>query len=199
MLLLYFVAAGLLIGRALGGRLAGIADATIAWWPLAVLGLLAQVVLFAGPVASRVGSAGPVLYVASTVAVLAALLRNLSLPGFPVIAAGAAFNLCAIVANGGYMPSSPSAWVALNGVAALPTADYSNSTLAGAGSPLAFLGDVFALPRPLPFANVFSIGDLLIGLGGMLFLVSAMRGGRHDSPLPAVQSPTPAAATGGDR
>ena len=94
MLLLYFVAAGLLIGRALGGRLAGIADATIAWWPLAVFGLLAQVVLFAGPVASRIGDAGPALYVASTVAVLVALLRNLTLPGFPVIAAGAALNLC---------------------------------------------------------------------------------------------------------
>jgi len=129
--------------------------------------------------------------------VLVALLRNVTLPGFPVIAAGAALNLCVIVANGGYMPSSPSAWVALNGVAALPTADYSNSTIDGAGSAIPFLGDIFALPRPLPFANVFSIGDVLIGLGGMLFLVHAMRTAPRASQPLSVQPPGPAVAVGG--
>jgi hypothetical protein len=31
------------------------------------------------------------------------------------------------------------------------------------------------LPRPMPFANVFSIGDVLIGSGAVVFLVRTMR------------------------
>ena len=34
-----------------------------------------------------------------------------------------------------------------------------------------FLGDVFALPARLPLANVFSVGDLLIGLGMIAFII----------------------------
>jgi hypothetical protein len=30
---------------------------------------------------------------------------------------------------------------------------------------LAFLGDVFAIPRGWPLANVFSVGDVLIAVG----------------------------------
>jgi Family of unknown function (DUF5317) len=199
MLLLYFVAAGVLLGSLAGGRVGRLAEVTIRWWAVALCGLAAQLLLFAGPVASRVGSAGPALYVASTAIVLVALLRNRSLRGFHLIAAGAAINLAVIVANGGYMPSSPDAWAALNGAAALPTADYTNSALAGAGTTLAFLGDIFVLPRPLPFANVFSFGDVLIGLGGAWFIVHEMRRpssesqsahGRHViPPVPSAHAP----------
>ncbi len=42
---------------------------------------------------------------------------------------------------------------------------FTNSTLIHAGTALPFLGDVFALPRPIPLANVFSVGDVLIGVG----------------------------------
>jgi len=103
------------------------------------------------------------------------LLRNVKVVGFPLIAVGAGLNLLAISANSGYMPSSPEAWQTLNGVAALPTAQYTNSALAGTATVFPYLGDIMVLPRPLPFANVFSIGDVLIGLGAALFLVWTMR------------------------
>jgi hypothetical protein len=48
---------------------------------------------------------------------------------------------------------------------------------------------VFVLPRPLPFANVFSIGDVLIGLGAVVFLVRSMR---REPGLPVVRSPAAA-------
>jgi hypothetical protein len=60
-----------------------------------------------------------------------------------------------------------------------------NSTLASAATRLAVLGDVFSLPRPLPFANVFSIGDVLIAVGGAWFIArsmsakSTLSGSRH--------------------
>jgi hypothetical protein len=175
MLLLYFIVAGLLVGRLAGGRIDAIAEVKFRWWWLALGGLLLQAVLFAPAVAAQVGSAGPALYVASTVAVLVSLLRNVGMRGFAVIAIGAGLNLLAIAANGGYMPSSPEAWQALNGVAALPTSSYTNSALAGSATAFSYLGDILVLPRPLPFANVFSLGDMLIGVGAAWFLVWTMR------------------------
>jgi hypothetical protein len=38
------------------------------------------------------------------------------------------------------------------------------------------LTDIFALPPGLPLANVFSIGDVLIGLGIVLVIALGMRG-----------------------
>ena len=37
---------------------------------------------------------------------------------------------------------------------------------------------MFALPRALPFANVFSVGDVLIGAGIAAVIVVAMRSAR---------------------
>jgi Family of unknown function (DUF5317) len=175
MLLLYAIAAGLLVGSVAGGRIAALADLHIRWLGVAVVGLAFQLVLFHPLVAERVGDLGPVLYVASTVAVFAALLRNLSLPGMPIVALGAALNLLAILANGGTMPSDPAAWVALTGVAAIPTNDFTNSALMGPGTALPWLGDVFLLPRPIPLANVFSVGDVLIALGIAWCVARSMR------------------------
>jgi hypothetical protein len=175
-LLLYSIAAGLLIGRLLGGRVSNLEQVHFTWWPLALGGLLVQVVLFAGPVAERIGAAGPAIYVLSTLAVLAALLRNISMPGLPILAVGAILNLIPILANGGAMPSSPDAWLALTGVAKLPTDAFSNAVLIGPDTPFAFLGDVFVWPKPLPMSTVFSLGDAVIALGAIVFLVLAMRG-----------------------
>ena len=145
------------------------------WWPLALAGLVVQLVLFADPIQEQVGPEGPLIYVLSTFAVLAALLRNLRLPGLPILAVGAVLNLIVIVANGGYMPSSPAAWLELTGAASLPVETYSNVALIGPGTVLPFLGDIFVFPRPLPMAPAFSLGDAIIALGAVVFLVTAMR------------------------
>ena len=51
------------------------------------------------------------------------------------------------------------------------------------------VGDILVLPRPFPFANVFSLGDVLIGVGAALFLVWTMR-----RPLALTNVAGPAAA-----
>lgn len=175
MLLLYAIAAGLLIGRLAGGRLDGLTTVRFRLMPLALGGLLFQLLLFSAPVTERIGDLGPILYVGSTLAVLVALLANLRLPGMWLIAVGAGMNLVAIVSNGGYMPSSPEAWMLLNGRATLPVDDYTNSMLIGPATHFPFLGDIFVLPRPIPMANVFSLGDALIAVGAVVFLVRQMR------------------------
>jgi hypothetical protein len=176
MLLLYAVILGLIAGLLTGGKIAALGSAHIRLAPVALIGFLAQLLLFSSPLAGIVGAWGPSLYVLSTVAVLMALVVNLRQPGFWLIIVGALANFAVIVANGGQMPASPDAWAALTGVAAVPTDVFSNSHLAGPDTVLAFLGDNFVLPRPFPLANVFSIGDVLIGLGGGLFVFQQMHG-----------------------
>jgi hypothetical protein len=51
---------------------------------------------------------------------------------------------------------------------------YSNSAIL-ADPPLKPLTDLFALPTWLPFHNVFSIGDVLIGVGVGTVIIAAMR------------------------
>ena len=186
MLLLYAVALGLIAGFASGGKLHSLGATTVRFWPVALLGLFGQVLLFSSPLAAVVGAWGPSLYVVSTTLVLMALIANLRQPGFWLIIVGALLNFTVIVANGGQMPASPHAWAALNGVAAVPTTDFSNSVLSGPHTAFPYLGDNFVLPRPLPFANVFSIGDVLIGAGGALFIFRTM----HGRVLPRLLRPT---------
>jgi hypothetical protein len=193
MLLLYFIAAGVVLGVALGGRVSALGEVRIRWWPVALAGLGFQVLLFGPPVAEMVGHAGPPLYVASSLAVMAALLRNLRQPGFALIAVGAALNLAVIAANGGQMPASPEAWALLTGVAQVPVEHFSNSVLISPNTQLAFLGDLFVLPKPIPFANVFSIGDVVIGLGGAMFVVRTMRRTRRPA---AAAPPSPVSVIG---
>ena len=131
-------------------------------------------VLFSDPVTARVGDLGPPLYVASTALVFVAVLRNLAIRGMPLVAAGAASNLAAIVANGGYMPTSTSA-AAEFGRSAPET--YSNSAIVESPA-LAPLTDVIPLPQWLPFANIVSVGDILIAAGIVVVIAAAMRAGR---------------------
>jgi hypothetical protein len=190
MLLLYAIPVGMLLGFVAGGRLAPLGAIHIRLWPLALAGLVFQVVLFSSPLAAVVGAAGPALYVGSTLVVLVALLANLRQPGFRLILIGALCNLAAIVANGGQMPASPEAFAALTGLPAVPTEHFTNSVLAAPGTPLLFLGDIFVLPRPIPFANVFSIGDVLIAAGGVVFIARCMT-----RPLTATPLTPPTVAT----
>src|ERR671937_2519229 len=90
---------------------------------------------------------------------------------------GMAANAVTIYANGGRMPVSPDAWEA----AGLAPRDYANVRL-GADH-LAFLGDVFALPERFPLANVFSVGDLLIGFGMVAFIVTVSTSSGGERPL----------------
>ncbi len=171
MFMLYALVVGIVVGRLLGGRLERIAALRFRWVPLALAGLAVQVALFSSPLTEHVGPLGPPLYVASTIAVLVVVGRNITIPGLALVALGAVSNLAAIVANGGFMPASPSALEALGRTAGT---GFSNSVVLGDPA-LAPLTDVFAMPSFLPFANVFSVGDVLIGLGVSLALVSAMR------------------------
>jgi hypothetical protein len=171
MFILYALPIGLLAGFLTGGRFTGLAALTFRWPAAIAIGLLVQVVLFSDQVTVWIGSAGPPIYVASTAAVFMAVLANRAIPGMPIVALGAMSNFAAIAANGGYMPANPDALRALNRA---ESTVYSNSTVV-ADPALAPLTDLFALPAWVPFANVYSIGDVLIGIGIAVIIAVAMR------------------------
>jgi hypothetical protein len=167
--ILYAIPIGIVIGYLLGGRLDRFVRWRFRWAALALLGLAVQVALFSDPLADVVGAAGPPIYVVSTAAVLVAVIRNVTIPGMAIVALGATSNLLAIVANGGYMPVDPAALAAIGGGGP----GYSNSSVV-ADPALRPLTDIFALPAWIPFNNVFSIGDVLLGIGIGATIVAAM-------------------------
>lgn len=170
MFILYAIPIGIVAGYLLGGRLERLGELRLRWIPLAVLGLLIQVVLFADVLGTPFGDASPAIYVASNLLVFAAVLRNVQVPGMAVAAVGAACNLLAIIANGGYMPADPEALASVG----LGGPGYTNSIVL-TDPVLPFLTDIFAMPTWMPAANIFSIGDVLLGLGVAVTIALAMR------------------------
>jgi hypothetical protein len=168
--ILYGVVAGLVTGALAGGRIEHLGDVRFRLAPLALLALAIQIVLFS-PLANGVpDTVARATYVASTALVGIVVIANWRLTGLPLIALGAALNLAAILANGGAMPASPAALAALG----MGTGGNTNSILIDHPA-LEPLTDVFALPAWLPLANVFSVGDVLIGVGVAIAIAAAMR------------------------
>ena len=188
MFILYSLLIGVPLGFLLGGRASGLSDLHIRWsWAMTV-GLIVQLAIFSTPLNERVGDVGPLIYVVSTFLVVAAIAVNWRITGMPIIALGAMSNLAAIVANGGYMPADLGAMASLGHTVIV---GYSNSALVTSPN-LKPLTDIFALPTWIPFTNVFSVGDVLIGFGVAVVIVAAMR----SASLPS--EPTPAVADAAD-
>jgi Family of unknown function (DUF5317) len=165
---------GVVIGFLIGGRLERLSQIRFEWGWLALAGLGVQIVLFSTSLAEGLSpGVGEAIYVASTGAVLIAVWRNLAVPGLALVAVGAISNLAAVVANVGVMPTTAEA-LATAGLR--PDDAFSNSAVLEDPS-LAPLTDIFAIPAGLPFANVFSIGDVLIAVGIIVTIAIGMRRG----------------------
>lgn len=162
-----------------GGRLGRLrtVQLTATWAPLVALGL--QLLAIDGP-ASHLEALAWAMHAVSYALAVWFLWANRRVPGLPLIGSGGIANLAAISANGGVMPAHPAA-LALSGRDAAE--GFVNSS-ASSGSALWFLGDVFAIPAGWPFANVFSVGDLVlvIGLAALLHRVSRTEAPAGDVP-----------------
>jgi hypothetical protein len=170
--ILYGVLIGVALGLLSGGAPAGLGRLRFRWGALVMAGMAAQLLLFSSPLGDALGAAAPLVYMATNAAVLVAVARNLAIPGLPAVLLGGAANLLAMVANGGYMPVSRAA---LEAMGRTPATGYSNSALLEHVQ-LMPLTDIFAMPTWLPVANVFSAGDVLIGVGVAVALVAGMHG-----------------------
>jgi hypothetical protein len=162
--------AGLVVAPLLGGSWRRLGDVRLRWPGLFFAAIVLQVAAF--PVAAlrwhtpdRIAVG---LWLASYALLAAAAARNRRLPGVQLLVVGMVSNLSAILANGGHMPALPSALRA----AGLHFQQSRDST-ASASPHLAWLVDRWAVPRWVPYGNVFSVGDILIVAGGVVFMLAA--------------------------
>lgn len=128
--------------------------------------LVAQVVLFEG-VDEHVSTGwAAVLHLATYVPAIAFVVANRRWPGIAVAALGAALNVVAIVANHGVMPAS--AWA--RDVAGIDHDEEVTNAAELDDPDLLALGDVLAVPGPWPIGAAFSVGDLLLVVGGVVLV-----------------------------
>jgi hypothetical protein len=184
LLVVAVVVGGVLIGLARGGSLKNLAEARFRWWPLAIAGLVLQLV----PVPSRPGQAdhwlAVGLLVASYVVLLGFVVANLRSPGFPLIALGFALNVLVIAWNGG-MPVDDQALHRAAGsryehaLRRLVEGGGLKHHLARPDDALRPLSDVVGIGEPI--GNVYSPGDLLAyaGVGWALAELTRRPLGRH--------------------
>jgi hypothetical protein len=152
-----------------GGSLGKLATARVkGGWTIA-LALVLQVVIISVIPKQMLGWRGQAVELASYVLAVAFLVINRRVPWLWLVGLGGLCNLVAIGANAGVMPASP---VALRAVGRVRhPGQFMNSTVLSHPH-LAWLGDNFSVPRTLPLANVFSVGDVLLAVGALLLLHS---------------------------
>jgi predicted MFS family arabinose efflux permease len=145
-----------------GGRLMALAELQLAraWTLFAAITIQVLIVVV---IPGQFTALHPFVHVATYFLVAVFLFANRGVPGLWMIGLGGAMNLVAIVANGGTMPASASA-LATAGLVVDTPGEFVNSGVV-ANPHFGFLGDIFATPSWLPFANVFSLGDIAIVLG----------------------------------
>jgi hypothetical protein len=170
-----------LLSPLLAGRMPGLVERRwrAPWLAFGALGL--QVVVIELPV----GPSAPFLHVLTYVIAGAFLWLNRRVAGLWVLSLGAACNGVTIALNGGVLPASPAAERAAGFD---PDVEFLNSGQVE-DPVLWWLGDVFAWPAPMPLANTFSIGDVIIVIGVGVLAWSGSRSlrarSREDAPVPS--------------
>lgn len=155
-----------------GGRLVAMADVRLRMVPVLFTALFVQIAITA-VFPDWNDALLRVLHLGSYVLLGVFLWANRRITGIPVVALGGALNVIAIAANGGVMPAGPAA-ARSAGIGA--TEEFVNSGVQE-NPRLLFLGDIWAIPEGWPFANVFSIGDVIIAIG-VAIVIHAICGSR---------------------
>jgi len=146
---------------------------------LIILAVLLQRIPFALSAPSSFVELKKALLVLSYLLLLWALSRNLHLWSMRILALGAVLNFAAIVANGGLMPVSPGARLQA-GMTAIGQSGFGKVLPEGTGillpvdqTNLWFLSDIIPIS---PVGGVFSAGDVLIGVGLLVFVLETTGG-----------------------
>ena len=180
MVLFLGVVAGVLVGFIGGGRLDKLADIKLRGAWLFVAALAVQVLAYpSGFLPFQISDGlATVLWLGSYAALVGLAFFNRSVRGFPIATAGMASNLAAVLANHGHMPALASALAD----AGTPIAHLHNNSVIADNPHLSWLIDRWGAPGWVPLANVYSVGDVLLGLGALV-IVSAGMGASVRRPL----------------
>jgi hypothetical protein len=152
---------------ALGGRLANLGSVELRATTAIIASLGLQLLVVTVVPRAFPHFVDTTIHLASYGLAIVFVYSNRHLPNLWIAALGGACNLAAIAANSGEMPASRTALVAA-GKPVVHQGFVNSAPVAHAH--LAFLGDIFSIPRSLPLANVFSIGDVILLIGAMAML-----------------------------
>ena len=181
MILLLAVGLSIALAIARGGRLSRLGEVSFRLGWLALLAFALQLVIIYAPLPQNPGWQSPRVWLllGSYVLLIAVVVANRKLPGFWLVALGLGLNLLAMLANGGYMPVTAEALqragLAQLALGAEPGARVVNSKdvlVAREWARLWILGDVLAIRWPLK--TVFSIGDVFLAGGALIFFQRTM-------------------------
>ncbi len=180
---MFFIGAiliGILLGYLCRGRVKHLVSLKLRFLWLVGVALLLQLAIF--PLFSDrplLPYATTALHFLSYGLVFLFLFLNRHVFPFVLIGLGSFLNLLVIIANGGYMPSSPTALERAGAqevaVHLLKDGVYGNVELMSETTRLNILGDFLYFPGMHPFAAVFSIGDLILALGLIWLIARGMR------------------------
>lgn len=170
--------AGFLVGKIVGGSFRNLAAAPLRVGWLFLVGFGIQLVLYSPLTDTQPWDIryGHIFYLASLLLLVGGLLLNVGRLRWPVVlmAAGAALNLIVIAANGGAMPVDGGLLSQVRGsglVNAIRNHQLaSNVVMMTPGTRLGLLGDHIRI-----LSSVYSIGDVILGIGGFLLPVLEMR------------------------
>jgi hypothetical protein len=134
----------------------------------------------------------PFLFLAAYILLVAGIGLNLSHWPMIILLGGILLNFAVVLANAGFMPVSGESlrWAGYD-MSRIPSSGLldMNHILTTAQTRLPFLSDILAIQKPYPFPQVISIGDVLMCLGLLLFIVIGM------SPKKRRMEPTPYGTT----
>ena len=121
----------------------------------------------------------PKLYIISLILVAVFVLFNIYLRGLVLVGLGLVSNLTAIFFNSGYMPVKSEYF---NIIASAEELERINQGLTafnylptGPSTKFYYLSDIFLMPHWVFMTKVFSIGDVLITIGGAIFVWTSIR------------------------
>ena len=162
-MLLEVIAASLLAGWLIGGRISRLADVKLTGAEFIIAAFIVQALV--SRVAAVDQTLGYLFHVGSYLMLLAALSRNEPSAAIGLMAAGVFLNFVVISLNGG-MPVS---------VAVPVTFDDSIHIRLTDNTLLPWLGDVITWPLPGPLRGLASIGDILLSAGVAALIIQGMR------------------------
>src|ERR1051326_6460311 len=163
----------LVAALAIGGSPRGLVRNGLRGWPAIVAAFAVELTLYNPPINAQAWAlwVGPWLWVVTRLVILGVLVANgwgttarLTWP-WRVAALGAGLNTLVICANGGHMPQSVDAAIAVWGSNHIDTTRLQNVTPMDSQTQLGWLADTFAEPSWMPRPNVVSLGDVLLALG----------------------------------
>ncbi|MEO7913638.1 MAG: DUF5317 domain-containing protein [Roseiflexaceae bacterium] len=169
MLRLVVIVLVIIVALLRGGSLRNFAAVQLRWLPLVIAGFILQLLIFTPFARSPLVAFATVpIYLLSMILLVIWVAANWRIPGMALIALGLLLNVIAISMNGGHMPVSPeSARYAgtIDNYASEGALVANNSIATQDNVRFWLLTDIIAIPKQVPFANVISIGDVLLTIG----------------------------------